>query len=50
VEALTVPGDTVIVESPCYLGLLALLRALGRVPLPVPVDRQGLDPDRLASG
>ncbi len=49
VEALTVPGDTVIVESPCYLGLLALLRALGRVPLPVPVDRQGLDPDRLAS-
>src|SRR5262249_54970454 len=48
-EALTVPGDAVLVESPCYLGLLALIRALGRVAVPVPVDRQGLDPDRLAS-
>lgn len=48
-EALTVPGDAVLVESPCYVGLLALIRAMGREALPVPVDRQGLDPDRLAS-
>lgn len=49
VEALTVPGDAVIVESPCYVGALALLKALGRVAVPVPVDRQGMDPERLAS-
>lgn len=49
VEALTVPGDRVLVESPCYVGALALLRALGREAVPVPVDGQGLDPERLAS-
>ncbi len=48
-ESLTVPGDRVLVESPCYLGILALIRALGREAVPVPVDRQGLDPERLAS-
>ncbi len=48
-ESLTVPGDTVLVESPCYVGLLALIRAMGREAIPVPVDRQGLDPGRLAS-
>ncbi len=49
VEALTVPGDRVLVESPCYVGTLALLRAMGREPVPVPVDASGLNPDRLAS-
>ncbi len=49
VEALTVPGDKVLVESPCYVGALALLKALGREAVPVPVDGQGLDPERLAS-
>ncbi len=48
-ESLTVPGDRVIVESPCYVGTLALLRAMGRIPVPVPVDRNGLDAERLAS-
>ncbi len=48
-ESLTVPGDRVLVESPCYLGFIALIRALGREAVPVPVDRQGLDPERLAS-
>ena len=48
-ESLTVPGDRVLVESPCYLGILALIRALGREAVPVPVDRQGLDPERLTS-
>jgi len=49
VEALTVPGDRVLVESPCYVGTLALLRTLGREAVPVPVDGSGLNPDRLAS-
>lgn len=49
VEALTAPGDRVLVESPCYVGTLALLRALGREAVPVPVDGNGLNPDRLAS-
>jgi len=48
-ETLTVPGDRVLVESPCYVGALALIHALGREAVPVPVDRSGLDPDRLAS-
>lgn len=46
-EALTVPGEHVLVESPCYVGVLALIRALGREAVPVPVDRNGLDPERL---
>jgi DNA-binding transcriptional MocR family regulator len=48
-EALTVQGDRILVESPCYVGALALIRALGREAVPIPVDRSGLDPDRLAS-
>lgn len=48
-ESLTVPGDRILVESPCYVGALALIRALGREAVPVPVDRHGLNPDRLAS-
>jgi len=47
-EALTIPGDRVLVESPCYVGALALIRTLGREPVPVPVDRNGMNPDRLA--
>lgn len=49
VESLTIPGDRVLVESPCYLGALALIRTLGREAVPVPVDGNGLNPDRLAS-
>lgn len=49
VEALTAPGDRVLVESPCYVGTLALLKALGREAVPIPVDRNGLNPERLAS-
>ena len=48
-ESLTIPGDRVLVESPCYVGALALIRVLGREPVPVPVDRNGMNPDRLAS-
>lgn len=48
-ESLTVPGEHVLVESPCYVGVLALIRAMGREAVPVPVDRNGLDPERLES-
>jgi DNA-binding transcriptional MocR family regulator len=48
-ESLTVRGDRVLVESPCYLGTLALIRATGREAVPVPVDGSGMNPDRLAS-
>jgi DNA-binding transcriptional MocR family regulator len=48
-ESLTIPGDRVLVESPCYVGVLALIRTLGREAVPVPVDRGGLNPDRLGS-
>ena len=48
-DALTIPGDRVLVESPCYVGALALIRALGREAVPVPVDRGGMNPERLAS-
>ena len=48
-ESLTVPGDRVAVESPGYVGALALIRTLGREAVPVPVDRNGLNTERLAS-
>jgi GntR family transcriptional regulator/MocR family aminotransferase len=37
------PGDTVAVEDPGYRGMRAALAAAGAVPLPVPVDREGMD-------
>ena len=48
-ESLTIPGDRVLVESPCYVGALALIQALGREAVPVPVDRNGMNTERLAS-
>jgi DNA-binding transcriptional MocR family regulator len=48
-ESLTIPGDRVLVESPCYVGALALIRTLGREAVPVPVDRNGMNTERLAS-
>lgn len=48
-EALTIPGDRVVVESPGYVGALALIQTLGREAVPVPVDRNGMNTERLAS-
>ena len=40
-------GDRVVVEDPCFTGVLDLLYALALVPVPVPVDDEGLLPGAL---
>ena len=45
---LCAPGDPVIVESPTYVGALAVARAVGLRLVPVPGDRDGVLPDVLA--
>ncbi|TDC75233.1 PLP-dependent aminotransferase family protein [Actinomadura sp. 7K507] len=47
-RALLAPGAPVLVESPTYLGVLAVARASGLHPVPVPVDGDGVRPDLLA--
>lgn len=47
-RALLPPGAPVLVESPTYLGILAVARASGLHPVPVPVDGDGVRPDLLA--
>lgn len=47
-RSLGLPGDTVLMESPTYVGAIAAARAAGLTPVPVPVDRAGLLPDELA--
>ncbi|MFE2043946.1 PLP-dependent aminotransferase family protein [Streptomyces sp. NPDC059477] len=47
-RALAPPGAPVLVESPTYPGMLAIARAAGLRPVPVPVDRDGVRPDLLA--
>ncbi|MFC7535492.1 PLP-dependent aminotransferase family protein [Actinoplanes sp. GCM10030250] len=48
-RALTMPGDTILVESPTYLGALAAARAAGLRVVPVPADRDGVRPEHLAA-
>jgi DNA-binding transcriptional MocR family regulator len=48
-RALAAPGDTLLVESPTYLGALAAARAAGLRVVPVPADRDGVLPDQLAA-
>ncbi|MCX2970310.1 MULTISPECIES: aminotransferase-like domain-containing protein [Streptomyces] len=47
-RALAPPGAPVLVESPTYPGLLAVARASGLRPVPVPGDADGVRPDLLA--
>ncbi|WP_149257684.1 PLP-dependent aminotransferase family protein [Actinomadura sp. K4S16] len=47
-RALVPPGAPLLVESPTYLGVLAVARASGLHPVPVPVDADGVRPDLLA--
>ncbi|MET9086931.1 PLP-dependent aminotransferase family protein [Streptomyces sp. NPDC004237] len=47
-SALIDPGDTVLVESPCYLAALQVFGLAGARVLPVPCDDDGVDPAALA--
>ncbi|WP_263171771.1 PLP-dependent aminotransferase family protein [Streptomyces sp. SCSIO ZS0520] len=47
-RALAGPGAPVLVESPTYPGMLAIARASGLRPVPVPVDTEGVRPELLA--
>ncbi|WP_367324414.1 PLP-dependent aminotransferase family protein [Streptomyces sp. HUAS ZL42] len=47
-RALAPPGTPVLVESPTYPGMLAIARAAGLRPVPVPVDADGVKPALLA--
>ncbi|WP_448318425.1 aminotransferase-like domain-containing protein [Streptomyces sp. CO7] len=47
-RALAAPGSPVLVESPTYPGTLAVARAAGLRPVPVPVDADGVRTDLLA--
>ncbi|RFU88549.1 PLP-dependent aminotransferase family protein [Streptomyces triticagri] len=48
-RALAPPGAHVLVESPTYPGMLAIARAAGLRPVPVPVDTDGVRPELLES-
>lgn len=48
-RALCPPGAPILVESPTYTGALAVARAAGIVPVPVPTDAGGVLPDLLAA-
>lgn len=41
-QAITRPGDAVLVEAPCYASALELFRALGLRTIGVPVDHHGM--------
>lgn len=46
-RALAPPGAPVLVETPTYPGLLAVARAAGQRPVPVPTDGDGVRPELL---
>jgi DNA-binding transcriptional MocR family regulator len=46
-QATTLPGQSLLVESPTYIGAMAVARASGLRLVPVPTDADGLRPDLL---
>lgn len=46
-RALCQHGDPVLLESPCYPGATAAARAAGLRPIAIPLDANGIRPDRL---
>jgi kynurenine/2-aminoadipate aminotransferase len=46
-EMLLNPGDTILLEAPTYVGILAFLKPLGLNFLEINSDYQGLDPEHL---
>jgi len=48
-RAIVPAGEPMLVESPTYLGALAVLRAAGIRPVPVPIDGDGVVPELLAA-
>jgi len=46
VRLLTEPGDTVVVESPTYLGAIDTFQAEGLRVIGIPMDRDGMDVDQ----
>jgi DNA-binding transcriptional MocR family regulator len=45
--ALLLPGDGVVVEDPCFLSSINMLRYAGFQPRPVAVDDEGMNPEKL---
>ncbi len=45
--ALLLPGDGVVVEDPCFLSSINMVRYAGFTLCPVAVDAEGMDPDGL---
>ncbi|KAI8825257.1 pyridoxal phosphate-dependent transferase [Fimicolochytrium jonesii] len=48
-EMLLDKGDSLLIEAPAYVGSLAFLKPLGCKFVEIPVDAQGLDPEKLES-
>ncbi len=46
-RSLVAPGDTVLVEAPTYVGAIGVFRAADAHLVPIPRDRDGVDPARL---
>ena len=45
--AMTQPGDSVLVESLTFPGIITALKLLGLTPIPIPMDQQGIIPDEI---
>jgi hypothetical protein len=48
-QRVSVAGDKVAVENPCFLSSINMLRAIGLQPIGVPVDAEGIQAEGLAS-